>query len=208
MATSPPSNRAPSEAAGGPLRLESRAASDLRFIRETMESAGSFTAVPGRGGIAMGVVGLATALLTAWLGQPERLLLTWPIAAVVALSLGGLAMAGKARRIGGRFFSVAGRRFVLGLVPALAAAGVLTLVLWRGGAWEVIPGSWLMLYGAGVVSAGAFSVRPVPIMGGAFMLLGAVAFAVPPTWSNAVLGLGFGGLHLAFGALIARRHGG
>lgn len=204
MATSPPRPQLPPE----PVRLESRAASDLRFIRETMQSAETFTAVPGRGGAAMGLVGLAAAGLAAWLPGPEAFLWVWIIAAGAALSLGGLAMARKARSAGGRFLSVAGRRFVLGLAPPLAAAAVLTVVLWRAGHPDVIPGSWLLLYGSGVVSAGAFSVRPVPLMGGAFMALGLLTYLAPASWANPMLGLGFGGLHLLFGIEIARRHGG
>jgi len=191
-----------------PARLGSRAANDLRFIRETMESAGSFTAVPGLGGVAMGLVGLAAGAVASLLPAPDAFLWVWLGAAGIALSLGGLAMARKAQRVGSRFFSVAGRRFVLGLAPALAAATVLTAVLWQAGAWEVIPGCWLLLYGAGVTSAGAFSVRPVPIMGGGFMLLGLLTFAAPSSWANVMLALGFGGLHLIFGVEIARRHGG
>lgn len=173
-----------------------------------MESAGSFTAVPGRGGVAMGLVGLASAAIAALLPGPDTFLWVWLGAAGIALSLGGVTMARKAQRAGGRFFSVAGRRFVLGLAPALLAAAVLTAVLWRTGAWEAIPGCWLLLYGAGVVSAGAFSVRPVPVMGGAFMALGVLTYLAPSSWANALLALGFGGLHLLFGIEIARRHGG
>lgn len=204
MATFRPSSELPSE----PARLDSRAASDLRFIRETMESAGSFTAVPGLGGAAMGLVGLAAAATASLLPGPSAYLWVWIAAAGIALGIGGFSMARKARRAGSRFFSVAGRRFVLGLVPPLAAAAILTIVLWSRADWSAIPGSWLLLYGAGVVSAGAFSVRPVPVMGGAFMALGSLTFLAPPDWANALLGLGFGGLHLLFGIQIARRHGG
>jgi hypothetical protein len=204
MATIRPQPEMPPE----PARLESRAASDLRFIRETMESAGSFTAVPGRGGVAMGLVGLASAAIATRLPGPDTFLWVWLGAAGIALSLGGLAMARKARRVGSRFFSVAGRRFVLGLAPALVAAIALTVALWQSGTLEPIPGCWLLLYGAGVLSAGAFSVRPVPVMGGSFMLLGLLTLVTPASWANAMLALGFGGLHLVFGIEIARRHGG
>ena len=204
MATIRPQPEPPAE----PLELGSRAASDLRFIRETMESAGSFTAVPGRGGVAMGLVGLAAAAIAALLPGPDTFLWVWLGAAGIALSLGGLAMARKAQRAGSRFFSVAGRRFFLGLAPALTAATALTVALWQAGSLEPIPGCWLLLYGAGVLSAGAFSVRPVPVMGATFMALGLLTLVAPASWANTMLALGFGGLHLLFGIEIARRHGG
>ena len=101
-----------------------------------------------------------------------------------------------------------GRRFLFSLTPPLVAASVFSVVLYRLGATHAIPGTWLLLYGAGVVTGGTFSVRPVPVMGLSFMLLGVAAFAAPPSWSNGLLALGFGGLHIVFGAIIARRYGG
>ena len=100
------------------------------------------------------------------------------------------------------------RRFLFSLTPPLVAAVVLTVVLQQMGASEAIPGTWLLLYGAGVVTGGTFSVRPVPVMGLSFMVLGVVAFVAPVAWSNALLAAGFGGLHIVFGSIIARRYGG
>jgi hypothetical protein len=45
-------------------------------------------------------------------------------------------------------------------------------------------------------------------MGLCFMVLGAVALFCPPSWGNAFLASGFGGLHILFGAVIARKYGG
>jgi predicted phage tail protein len=66
----------------------------------------------------------------------------------------------------------------------------------------------MLLYGIGVVAAGTFSVRIVPVMGVAFMLAGTIALFAPSTFSTQYMAAGFGGLHLFFGTLIARRHGG
>ncbi len=190
-----------------PAAIHAKAMDNLRFIRATMESSGAFTSVPGWGGIGMGLVALTATWLASRPGLEGGWLTWWIGAAVVASIVGGLAMLFKARGRGERLSRGVGRRFLFGLIPPVVAAGVLTAVLVDLGAAAAVPGTWLLLYGVGVVTGGTFSVRPVPIMGLAFMVLG-VAALFAPTWSNALLGAGFGGLHILFGTIIARRYGG
>jgi hypothetical protein len=130
------------------------------------------------------------------------------VASVIALGIGGWSMAVKARRGGTSVFSYSGRRFVLSYVPPLAVGALLTLVLVRAGLYHILPGTWLLLYGTGVVTGGAFSVRVVPIMGLCFMALGAVALLAPPHWGEWLMLAGFGVLHVIFGLIIAERYGG
>jgi hypothetical protein len=190
-----------------PVELHEHAMDNLRYIREAMESSGSFTSVPGWGGIAMGVSALFAALLAASIFA-DYWLLVWILDAVLALSIGGWTMARKARSQGVRLWRGVARRFLFGLTPPLAAAVTLSIVLYRLGAHEAIPGTWLLLYGAAVVTGGTYSVRPIPIMGLCFMALGLTAFTTGPAGSNLLLAVGFGGLHILFGAIIARRYGG
>jgi hypothetical protein len=185
-----------------------RALDNLRFIRETMERAISFTAVPGRGGIAMGVTALGAAAVSAFARSSDEWLGIWLVEAFAAFAIGLWAMARKARRAGATLFAGPGRRFLLTLAPPLAAGGVLTLALDRAGATRLLPGVWLLLYGTAVVTGGAFAVRIVPVLGLLFMLLGALALACPPSWGTAFLAAGFGGLQIVFGIMIAKRHGG
>jgi hypothetical protein len=187
--------------------LHARAMDNLSFIRATMERATAFTAVPGWGGVLMGGVALAAAVLS----RAERgseWLVTWLGAAIVALSIGGYSMHRKARSAGTTVLSYSGRRFVLSYVPPIAVGALLTVVLVRAGLYSVLPGTWLLLYGTGVVTGGAFSVRVVPLMGLCFMALGALALLGPHAWGNALLVAGFGFLHIVFGLIIARRYGG
>ena len=187
--------------------LHARAMDNLSFIRSTMERATAFTAVPGWGGVAMGITALiATAAAT---GRSYSVwLVIWLAASVLALAIGGWSMAVKARRGGTSVFSYSGRRFVLSYVPPIAVGALLTLVLVRAGLFAALPGTWLLLYGTGVVTGGAFSVRVVPIMGLCFMALGAAALLGPPSWGVWLMAAGFGGLHILFGVIIARRYGG
>lgn len=188
--------------------IHTHAMDNLRYIRETMERAGSFTAVPGWGGVAVGLTALAGGLLALRQPAPERMLAVWTGVGVVALVIGLLAMRVKSRRAAAPLISTPARKFALGFVPPLFTGALLTVVLLRAGMLNPIPGVWLLLYGAGVISAGAFSVRPVPAMGLCFMLTGAAALFSPPAWGNWFLMAGFGGLHIVFGVLIARRYGG
>jgi hypothetical protein len=188
--------------------LHDRAMDNLSYIRDTMERASAFTGVPGWGGVAMGVAGLGTAALARGTGSPGAWLATWLGGAAVAIVVGAVALARKARRAEGRVVTRPARRFVLGFVPPIVAGAVLTAALARAGQHALLPGAWLLLYGAGLVTGGAFSVRVVPLMGASFMALGACAFVTPARLGDAWLALGFGVLHVAFGAHIARRYGG
>ena len=191
-----------------PEPLAQHAMANLRFIRETMERAGSFTAVPGWGGILMGL----SAFFAAWVAarQPDLQgwLTVWLAEAVVAVVIGAAAAARKAKAVKAPLLSGPGRKFALGLAPSIFVAALMTVVLYRAGLYAVIPGIWLLLYGTGILSGGAFSVPVVPVMGMCFVALGAVAVFCPLQWSHWFLAAGFGGLHLVFGALIAARYGG
>ena len=189
--------------------LEDRALDHLRYIRETMEQAGELTSVPGWGLVAIGATALVTAALAARARAPGLWLATWLIEAAIAVSLGALAMWRKARAAGAPLVSGPFRRFAFSFsVPLLAGAALSAAALLRAEAAHLLPGVWLLLYGTAVVCGGVFSVRIVPVMGLCFMGLGAAALAAPAPWGNALLAAGFGGVHIVFGLLIARRYGG
>jgi hypothetical protein len=188
--------------------LDPHAMENLRFIRETMERSGSFTAVSGRGSVLIGMTALVAAGVAARQANPQAWLATWALAALVALGIGAWCIARKAHAANLPVLTGPGRKFALALSPPLLAAALLTAVLYYGGLTAAIPGMWLLLYGAGVVTGGAFSVKAVPLMGLCLMALGTVALFSPAAWGNAFLAAGFGGVHIVFGTLIARKYGG
>jgi hypothetical protein len=188
--------------------MHDHAVDNLRYIRQTMENAGSFTAVPGIGGILMGATALGAALLAGHEAGTKSWLAIWLGAAVVALTIGVILAARKAHSVKMPLLTGPGRKFVGGLVPPMVAGAILTAALYRSGLPAPIPGAWMLLYGTGVVTGGAASVRVVPVMGVCFMAIGAAALVTPPSWGNGLLAVGFGGLHILFGTIITVKYGG
>jgi hypothetical protein len=191
-----------------PLPIDDHARDNLRFIRETMERAGSFTAVPGGGGVAIGITALGTAVISSQQSSSRAWLAAWLIEAAIAVIIAGWTMFSKARETGVSLAAGPARRFAYSFAPPVFVAAVLTLILFRIGQIGFLPGIWLLLYGTAVVTGGAFSIRVVRLMGLCFMVLGTVALFCPVSWGNALLAAGFGGFHVLFGAMIARSYGG
>ena len=191
-----------------PPEMQARAMDNLRFIRETMELAGTFTAVSGWGTVAIGATAVGAAVLAGITDSTTRWIFIWLCEAALSVAISVYTMALKARAAKLPLWSEPARKILFSFAPPMAGGALLTLVLFEHGLVPLLPGVWMLLYGIGVVAAGTFSVRIVPVMGLAFMLVGTAALFAPPTFGTAFMAAGFGGLHLFFGTLIARRHGG
>lgn len=198
----------PGPATNSENNLAPNPADDLRFIRDTMERSAAFTAVSGWGQVLLGLTALAAAWLAVLQASPFAWLRIWLAEGLLAAAIGLLSCTWKANRRGLPLFSGPARRVALGLAPPLVAGAFLTFLLFRAGMQSALPATWLLLYGAGIMTGGAYSVAIVPVMGVCFMLLGGLAVLGPVAWGNWFLAAGFGGLHVIFGFLIARRHGG
>ena len=191
-----------------PVSISDRAADNLKFIRETMERSTHFTAVPGYGGMLMGATAIVAAYIALQQVTLRDRLIVWLTEACLAFAIGLLAMWQKSKIAKTSLFSAPARKFAFGFAPSLIAGVVITLGLWRFEQYEIMAPAWMLLYGAAVVTGGAFSVRVVPLMGWMFIALGAIAIALPPGYGNYLMGLSFGLLHIIFGAIIAKRYGG
>ncbi|HEX9344717.1 MAG TPA: hypothetical protein VF900_02275 [Candidatus Acidoferrum sp.] len=191
-----------------PIPIDARAADHLRYIRETMENAAEFTAVPGWGGVAMGVTAVVAAFAASRQATPRGWLTVWLIEAFVAVAIAAPAAATKAHRANSALFSGPGRKFLLSFAPPIVVGGLLTVALFLAGIVSALPGVWLLLYGTAIVTGGAFSVRVVPVMGLCLMLLGGAALFAPAIWGDAFMGAGFGVVQIGFGWWIARHYGG
>jgi hypothetical protein len=211
-----------------PLRLETdeppalsdRAIDNLRFIREAMERAGTFTAISGSGISATGVIALVAYGVSGNDLNHPRWFSTWLAAAVLAFLTSFGSTYRKAQRTQVAIQGSLLRKLALAFLPALITGAVVTAIALRAGWFVAMPGVWLIMYGAAVMAGGALSTPVVPVMGASFMFLGVVALGAPvilaPAWTeaaretllNGILAAGFGGLHLLFGTAIARKYGG
>jgi hypothetical protein len=191
-----------------PPALHDRAMDNLKYIRETMERATAFTGISGWGQVAIGVTAIVSSFIAAQQKSFANWLAVWCAEAVVALLIAGWSIDRKARAAKMPLLTGPGRKVAFSLSPPIFAGGLMTVVLYRAGLTSAIPGLWLLLYGTGVVTGGMFSVSAVPIMGLCFMTLGAAAFLAPADFANWFMAAGFGGLHIVFGVVIARRYGG
>ena len=191
-----------------PPEMQARAMDNLQFIRETMAAAATFTAVSGWGTVCIGVTAFVATALSAMTDSVTRWVFIWLCEAALSVAISIYAMVRKARAAGVPLWSEPARKIVFSFAPPLAVGALLTLVCYERGLFALLPGIWMLLYGVGVMAAGTFSVRIVPVMGISFMLVGAFTLFAPLPWARGLMAFAFGGLHLLFGTLIARRHGG
>jgi len=191
-----------------PPALHERAMDNLRYIRDTMERATAFTGVSGWGEVAIGTTAIVATLIAARQANFTGWFAVWVAEGVISLLIAGWSMDRKARAAQMPLMSGPGRKAIFSLSPPIIAGGLLSIVLMRAGLTNLIPGVWLLLYGTGVITGGMFSVGVVPIMGLCFMALGATALFAPPEFANWFMAAGFGGLHIVFGIIIARKYGG
>ena len=188
--------------------MHEHALNNLRYIREAMERAGSFTSIPGWGGVVIGLTAMLATVLAHPYAGTRRWLVTWLTEAVVAAVIAIATMVLKARRAHVSFAGAPARKFFSSYLAPIVAAAALTYVLGHRRLYFALPAVWLLCYGASFVSSGAFSIPVVPVMGICFMVIGIAACFAAPALANALLGAGFGGLHVIFGFIIARRYGG
>lgn len=188
--------------------LHGRAIENLEYIRGTMERSAAFTAVPGYGGVLMGVTAVGAGIIAELQTEPWLWLATWLVEAGLAFLIGLLAMWQKSRSSESALDSLPARKFAVGFLPALIVGFVLTVLMLFRGSPSLLPPIWISLYGAAVVTGGAYSVKPVPVMGWIFIVIGAVAVIARPELGNFFMMASFGLVHIIFGTVIGRRYGG
>ena len=200
---------------GDPLGVET-ARENLIYIRRTLEAAGQVTAVPGKCLIATGLMAIAGAAINEFVtGAPwapgsrtDYALTVWGIVLVVSLMIVSIGIYRKSLQMSTPIHPPLLRKLLWSLCPALFVGGVLTLLAVQSGNLDWLPVIWLGCYGAAVTNGGQVSVAPIRYMGVCFLIAAAGAAFTSKQAGLAWLALGFGWLHLVYGAYIARRHNG
>ena len=180
----------------------------IRYIRNVMARASTFTAVPGWGMLTMGATALCAAIAASGYLESTLWLWIWAIEAIVASTIGWVALARKAKKAGIPLISGSGRQFIMSFLPSLLVGFIVCVGLWNAGLENLMPGIWMLMYGNGTLASGAYSVKVIPVMGASFIFTGALALFLPLAWSNGLMALSFGGYHLLFGYWIAKQYGG
>jgi hypothetical protein len=198
-----------------PLNLET-AREDLQYIRRTLEAAGQFTAVPGKGLMATGFVALAGVVINSLFtgppwgpgASPAVALDVWGYVLGFSLAICSYGIHRKSLQLRTPLQAPLLRKLLWSLCPSLFVGGILTSVAVRSGNLDWLPVIWLGCYGAAVVNGGQVSVAPVRYMGLCLMVTATAAAASPAAMGLTWLAIGFGWLHIVYGAYIAWRHNG
>lgn len=161
-------------------------------------------AVPGSAGIVLGTIALMAAALCLAPGLHKYWLGIWLSAALLGAVLGSILIVRESSLRELRLVGTPLLKFALCLSPSLGAGLVMTAVHWFGGNQHAIPGTWLLLYGCALLTASSATTRVIAALGALFVLFGLTALLLPDDLQLLMLGAGFGGLHVAFGILIAR----
>lgn len=191
----------------------------LRVIRQTMERSTQYSTLSGWSGILIGIVAIVGVYLTRSMlgGQPvaiqtvrdaaPRLGLLWATALVLSVAIEFLYNKRRATRVGKRVVSRLGAHILLAALPAFLACGVLTAFFYEHNLLPYILGIWMLCYGLAICAVGLFSARPVTYLGSAFVVSGAITMLAPLTIHLYMMALTFGGFHIIYGIVMARRHG-
>ena len=191
-----------------PVNIGDRAFDNLRFIRETMERSAVFTSVPGYGGMLMGATAIGASVFASQSANYRNWLIIWLTEALLAFAIGFLTLWQKSKTANDSLTSAPARKFALCFAPPIIAAIILSVLIYRLDLFEHLPVVWLTLYGTAVICGGISSVKIVPIAGWCFIALGLILVFLPRGYGDLMMALGFGGLHIIFGLIVARKYGG
>ena len=190
---------------------------NLRVIRQTMERSTKYSTLSGLSGVLIGLVAIGGVVLSRVIfaapptsvshAQVAQMAAVWTAVLVIAVGIEFGANKRRAAGVGKQVFSPLGAHIILAALPGFLAAAALTAFFVTHGLLFSVWGVWMLCYGLAICAVGLFSVKPVSALGGAFVLAGAVTLLLPPAAQLPMMAATFGGFHIGYGVLMARKHG-
>lgn len=195
---------------------------DLASIRKMMEQSSKFLSLSGLSGILAGTYALLGASAAYYLIQFPLAPIDYrqesvrganlvPLLAIAAAVLVASLASGywlsrrKAEKAGQPFWNETSRRLVINLLIPLATGGLFTLLLLLNGHFGVVAPSLLIFYGLALINASPNLYGEIRYLGYSEILIG-LAAALWPGYGLLFWALGFGVLHILYGAVMYRKY--
>jgi hypothetical protein len=181
-----------------------QAARTLEVIRTLMERTCRYRLLTAGAGLAAGSLASVGALAFAVLNPADPAVFGSVWGLVFAGSLLGTCVGTlvRGREVGERVWSRQTRAIVLALAPSAFAGAALTGLFFAHGEHLSLPGVWMLCYGQGTLATAAYAPRPIGWLGAAMLGSGALTLALGQDLAVPMMGLVFGGGHLALGTVL------
>jgi putative flippase GtrA len=179
----------------------------LEVIRMLMERGTRYTHVCGSSGIAAGLITFAGCAVLTWGHLPydyaTSFVTTFAVVFVASFLANLYFTFQMARQNHEPFWSRPARSVALAFLPNFVAGVVLSVVMCREGRLDLLPGIWMLLYGCGALATSFFAPLSILVLGIAFTVAGILALLFFPGHEVMMMGMSFGGLHLAYGLAVS-----
>jgi len=196
---------------------------DIESIRQLMERSVKFLSLSGLSGILAGVYALIGAtiayLIIHYPNSPLEYrnqsvnestiilkLLTIALAVlVVSLITGYILASAKAKKLGAKVWDPTSKRLTVNLSIPLIAGGLFILILLVNGHYGVAAPACLVFYGLALINASQNLFDEVRYLGYSEIILGLVS-AMLPGYGLIFWAIGFGVLHILYGAVMFKKY--
>jgi hypothetical protein len=194
---------------------------DIASIRQLMERSVKFLSLSGLSGILAGVYALIGASvvyvlfqypLAPWQYRYESIKDSIPLLIFIALVVliaslvtGYLLASKKASRLGVKFWDSTTQRLIVNLVIPLATGGVFITALLLNGHYGVAAPATLIFYGLALINASPNLYDEIRYLGYCEIALGIIASFLPG-FGLLFWAIGFGVMHIVYGALMYKKY--
>jgi hypothetical protein len=196
---------------------------DLASIRNAMERSSKFISLSGLSGILAGTYALAGSVAAYFLIQyplsitdyrQESIQETPIVTKLIGIAIAVLAASlitgfwlsyRKASKQGASFWNETTKRVIINLIIPLATGGIFILILLYNGHYGVVAPASLIFYGLAIIHASGNLYEEVRYLGYSEIILGLISAALPG-YGLLFWALGFGVLHIFYGAVMYRKY--